>query len=107
MKLKPLYISDGIILVGLLEDFDELCVLDGLVVEIDLNKGKALSDPVSGLSLLKRKSFTPIRQHEKHDYTRMISRKLKRRTLRKIEEDLETPPESAIESLSWIPERLS
>lgn len=106
MNLKPLYRTDSRILIGLESDFTELCVLDGLVVEIDLEGKKVLGDPVSGLKKLKTGSYTPIRQSEKRDYSRLVERKLKKKLIRKIRETLEVPPKASIESLVWIPDRL-
>jgi hypothetical protein len=107
MTLKPLYRSENRILVGLMKDFQELCVLDGLVIEIDLGNGTSVSPPAGGISILKKGSYIPIRQHEKSEYSKIISRKLKKRTLRKIIADLESPPSESIETLVWVPERLS
>ena len=106
MNLKPLYKSQNNILIGLKSDFRELCVIDGLVVEVDIEGKRILSEPVSGLQKLKAGSYTPIRQQEKKEYARMIERKLKRKTLKKIEEKLVDPPKQSVESLAWIPERL-
>ena len=74
MILKPLYRSDNRILVGLMKDFQELCVLDGLVVEVDLSNGTSVSSPAGGISLLKKGSYIPIRQHEKAEYSKIISK---------------------------------
>ncbi|GEM_PF-2345703 len=107
MNLKPLYRIENRILIGLESDFRELCVLDGLVVELDIEGKKILSGPVSGLSKLKSESFKPIRQHEKKEYARAIERKFKRRLIKKIEEELISPDSESIKTLSWIPDRLA
>lgn len=106
MTLKPLYKFGNIVLVGLDKDFHEVCVLDGLVIEIDLEKRQALDSPRGGLNLLKNGSYIPIRKDEKSDYIRMLQKRLKRKQLRKIEEELEYPSKEAIETLQWLPERL-
>lgn len=107
MVLKPLYRSDNRILVGLMKDFQELCVLDGLVVEVDLSNGTSVSSPAGGISLLKKGSYIPIRQHEKAEYSKIISKKLKKKIIRKIEAELESPPSESISTLVWIPDRLN
>lgn len=107
MNLKPLYRTDNSILIGLKSDFTEVCVLDGLVVEIDLEGKKILSGPESGLRKLKSGSYKPIRQHEKKEYARVIEKKLKRRLIRKIEEELIYPARESIDTLTWIPDRLA
>ena len=106
MNLKPLYKAENNILIGLKSDFQELCVIDGLVVEVDIEGKKILSEPVSGLHKLKAGNYTPIRQREKKEYARMIERRLKRKLLKKIEEKLAYPAKEAVESLVWVPERL-
>ena len=106
MNLKALYKAENIILIGLKSDFQELCVLDGLVIEVDLEKRKIISEPVSGLKKLKTGSYIPIRQYEKKEYSRIIELKLKKKLIRKIEETLIEPPRESIDSLTWIPDRL-
>lgn len=107
MNLKPLYRTDSRILIGLESDFKELCVLDGLVIEVDLEGKKKLSGPESGLRKLKSGNYKPIRQHEKKEYVRVIERKLKRKLIKKIEEELISPAQDSIDTLSWIPDRLA
>ena len=106
VKLKPLYRSENNFLVGLAADFKELCVLDGLVVEVDIDSKKIIGDPVSGFSKLQSGEYTPIRQSEKKEYSKLIERKLKKRLIRKIEEELEAPDDIALNSLIWRPDRL-
>jgi hypothetical protein len=106
MKLKPLYRAENIILIGLKSDFEELCVIDGLVIEVDMVGKTLVGEPISGLQKLKTRDFTPIRQHEKREYTRMIEKKLKKKLIKRIEEKLVEPPQESIRTLSWIPDRL-
>ena len=107
MNLKPLYRSDDCVLVGLNVDFQDLCVLDGLVVEVDLNGKKLLGNAESGLRKLRSRKYTPIRQEEKKEYTRLLERRLKRKLIRRIEEILEFPEKESVDTLAWIPDRLS
>ena len=107
MNLKPLYRTDNRILLGLESDFSELCVLDGLVIEVDLEGRKKLSGPESGLKKLKSDDYQPIRQHEKKEYARALEKRLKRKLLKKLEEELSYPDRESIATLSWIPDRLS
>lgn len=106
MNLKPLYRNESRILLGLVDDFAELCVLDGLVVEVDVDSKRVLGDPYSGFRKLQSGSYTPIRQHEKKEYCRLVERKLRKKIIRSIEEKLERPPTEAISSLTWVPQRL-
>lgn len=106
MNLKPLYRIENRILIGLESDFQELCVLDGLVIEVDLEGKKKLSGPESGLLKLKSGDYKPIRQHEKKQYARALEKKLKRKLIRKIEEELSYPDRESIATLSWVPDRL-
>ena len=106
MTLKPLYKLGSKVLVGLDKDFYEVCVLDGLVIEVDLDARQPLTSAGSGLYLLKHSSYTPIRKNEKSEYIRLLRKKLKKKQLRKIEEELEFPSREAVESLQWVPERL-
>ena len=107
MTIKPLYRSENKLLVGLSKDFPELCVLDGLVVEIDLDNKKIVSSPAGGLQKLKKGSYIPIRQSEKREYCKLLAKRLKKKLIKKIEEDLESPPSDAIKTLVWIPDRLA
>ncbi len=106
MRIKPLYKSDNRLLVGLSKDFSELCVLDGLVVEVDLEKKTIVSGPEGGLNKLRKGSYIPIRQTEKREFIRILEKKLKRKALKRIEEDLESPSLESIGTLVWIPDRL-
>ena len=106
MNLKPLSRAENFILIGLKSDFRELCVIDGLVIEVDIAGKKLVGEPISGLKKLKTREFTPIRPHEKREYTRLIEKKLKKKLIKRIEEKLAEPPQESIQTLSWIPDRL-
>jgi len=106
MGIKPLYKSDNLLLVGLSKDFSELCVLDGLVVEVDLLKKKIISGPEGGLNKLRKGAYTAIRQAEKREFTKILVKNLKKKAIKKIEQDLESPSKASIETLVWIPDRL-
>ncbi|MBN1387234.1 MAG: hypothetical protein JW965_02235 [Bacteroidales bacterium] len=107
MNIKPLYKSERVILVGLEDDFQEVCVLDGLVMSIDLRDKKIIHPPWSGQKILKEGYYTPIMIHQKNDYRQKIKQSLKRRMINDIEKQLKHPPEEAVNSLIWKPERLT
>ena len=106
MNIKPLYKSDRKILVGLDDDFSEVCVPDGLVMVIDLEGKKILNSPWSGQKILMTGDFTPIMIHQKSEYRKRIRKALRKRTIADIEKQLKNPDEEAVESLVWKPERL-
>lgn len=106
MTIKPLYRSENRLLVGLSKDFTELCVIDGLVVEIDLDKKKVISSPEGGLQKLRGGTYIPIRQNEKKEYCKILLKRIRRKALKRVEEELESPPQDSIKTLVWIPERL-
>jgi hypothetical protein len=107
MNIKPLYRSDSKILVGLEDDFRELCVLDGIVMSIDLQDKKVIHPPWSGQKILKDGDYIPIMIHQKNDYRQKIKKSLKRKMIHDIEKQLQHPPEEAVNSLIWKPERLN
>ncbi len=106
MKIKPLYKSDSKILVGLEDDFQELCVLDGLVMSIDLQDRKIVHPPWSGQKILMGGDYAPIMIHQKNDYRQKIKKSLKKKMIADIEKQLKHPPEEAVDSLIWKPDRL-
>lgn len=106
MNIKPLYKSDSIILVGLEDDFQELCVLDGLVMSIDLQDKKIVHPPWSGQKILMEGDYTPIMIHQKNDFRQKIKKRLKKKMIADIEKQLKHPPEKAVDSLIWKPDRL-
>lgn len=106
MNIKPLYISDNFILVGLEDDFSEPCVPDGLVSTLDLRKGKVLQSPWSGQKTLRQGNYIPILSHQKDEYRQKIKKKLKKRIISDIEKQLKYPPREAVDSLIWKPARL-
>ncbi len=106
MNIKPLYKSDSKILVGLEDDFQELCVLDGLVMSIDLQDKKIVHPPWSGQKILMEGDYTPIMIHQKNDYRQKIKKSLKKKMIANIEKQLKYPPEEAVYSLIWKPDRL-
>lgn len=107
MKVKPLYRNGDRILVGLYDDFSEVCVIDGLVVTVDLKKRKVLHQPWSGQKILKKEDYKPILKHQKDEYRQKIRKAFKKRKLAEIEKQLANPPRDAINSLIWKPGRLS
>ena len=107
MGIKPLYRLESRLLVGLTKDFSELCVLDGLVIEVDLEKKKVVSGPEGGLNKIRSGAYIAIRQKEKKEYCKILERKLRKKALKKIETDLESPTKESIETLVWIPDRLN
>lgn len=106
MNIKPLYKSDNEILVGLNDDFRELCVLDGIVMSVDLKDKKIVHPPCSGQKLLMEGNYTPIMVDQKDKYRQKIKKNLKKRMITDIEKQLEHPPQEAVNSLIWKPERL-
>jgi len=106
MNIKPLYKSDSKIIVGLEDDFQELCVLDGLVMSIDLQDKKIVHPPWSGQKILMEGDYTPIMIHQKNDYRQKIKKSLKKKMIANIEKQLKYPPEEAVYSLIWKPDRL-
>ena len=76
MNIKPLYKSDSKILIGLEDDFQELSVLDGLVMSIDLHNKKIVHPPWSGQKILMEGDYTPIMTHQKDDYRQKIKKSL-------------------------------
>ncbi|MFO7850970.1 MAG: hypothetical protein ACQERS_14610 [Bacteroidota bacterium] len=106
MNIKPLYKSDNEILVGLNDDFRELCVLDGIVMSVDLEDKKIVHPPYSGQKLLMEGNYTPIMIDQKDKYRQKIKTSLKKRMIAEIEKQLEHPPQEAVDSLIWKPERL-
>ncbi len=106
MNIKPLYKSNREVLVGLEDDFRELCVLDGLVISIDLKNRKIVHPPWSGQKVLLEGDYTPIMIHQKNDFRQKIKRSLKRKMINDIENQLKNPPEEAVNSLIWKPDRL-
>lgn len=106
MNIKPLYKSEKKIMVGLDDDFREVCVPDGLVIVIELEEKKILRSPWSGQKILMNGDFTPIMKHQKSEYRQKIRRAFRKRIIAEIEKQLKNPPEEAIESLLWKPERL-
>jgi hypothetical protein len=107
MNIKPLYESGREILVGLDDDFREVCVPDGLVMIIDLERKKVLRSPWSGQKILMTGEFTPIMMHLKNEYRKKIKKAFRKRTIAEIEKQLTNPPEEAVQSLLWKPERLA
>ncbi|MGM0666650.1 MAG: hypothetical protein ACQETA_04960 [Bacteroidota bacterium] len=107
MNIKPLYKSDRKILVGLDDDFREVCVPDGLVMVIDLERKKILRPPWSGQRILMTEDFAPIMMHQKSEYRKRIKKAFRKRTIAEIEKQLKNPPDEAVESLLWKPERLT
>lgn len=105
MSIKPLYKSSSEILVGLSEDFREVCVIDGLVISIDLEKKRILHKPWSGQKILKEGKYLPIMVNQKNDYRQKIKKSLKRKMIADIENQLKYPPEEAVNSLIWKPDR--
>jgi len=106
MNIKPLYKSDRKILVGLEDDFRELCVLDGIVIGIDLEGRKIVQAPWSGQKILMEGGYTAILIHQKNDYRSKIKKSLKRRMIADIENQLKHPPDEAVDSLIWKSDRL-
>ncbi|MEA1887992.1 MAG: hypothetical protein U9N72_12365 [Bacteroidota bacterium] len=106
MNIKPLYKSDNEVLVGLNDDFRELCVLDGLVMSIDLKDKKIVHPPCSGQKLLMEKNYSAIMIDQKEKYRQKIKKSLKKRTIADIENQLINPPQEAVDSLIWKPDRL-
>ena len=107
MKIKPLYKDDNNVLVGLESDFPEVCVIDGLVVEIDLQSKRILNHPWSGQKKLKHRTYSPIRKEEKAEYRKRVERSLKRKGIKQVLEMLMNPTTDQVQSLIWIPDRLS
>lgn len=107
MKIKPLYKSDNEILVGLDDDFREVCVPDGLVMSIDLERKKVIRTPWSGQKILMEGNYSPIMLHQKNKYRQKIRKALRKRIIADIEKQLTKPPEEAVHSLIWKPERLT
>ncbi|KPK31774.1 MAG: hypothetical protein AMK70_11775 [Nitrospira bacterium SG8_35_1] len=105
MNIKPLYKSEREILVGLNDDFRELCVLDGLVMIVDLLERKIVHPPWSGQKILMKGDYTPIMIHQKNEFRQKIKKSLKRKMINDIENQLKHPPEEAVNSLIWKPER--
>ncbi|MDT8401093.1 MAG: hypothetical protein RQ743_05310 [Bacteroidales bacterium] len=106
MNIKPLYKSDNKILVGLDDDFREVCLLDGLVMIIDLDRREAVHPPWSGQKILTEGNYTPIMTHQKDKYRKKIKKAFKKRKIAEIEKQLKSPTREAIDSLIWKPERL-
>ena len=106
MNIKPLYKSDSKILVGLDDDFKEVCVIDGLVICIDLENKKIVHPPWSGQKILMKGDYRPIMTHQKNIYRQKIRKALKKRIIADIEKQLKHPPLEAVGSLIWKPERL-
>jgi len=106
MNIKPLYSSDSKVLVGLEDDFRELCVLDGLVMSIDLERKKIIREPWSGQKLLLEEDYTPILIKQKNTYRQKIRKAFRRKKIAEMEKQLRNPSEEAIKSLIWKPERL-
>ncbi|MDZ7738557.1 MAG: hypothetical protein U5K32_05715 [Bacteroidales bacterium] len=106
MNIKPLYKSDMVILVGLDDDFIEPCVLDGLVIAIDLDNKEIFQSPWSGQKILREGDFTPILSHQKDEYSKRIKKSLKKRMIADIEKKLKHPSQEAVDSLIWKPARL-
>lgn len=107
MNIKPLYKSGREILVGLDDDFSEVCVPDGLVMVIDLEGKKILRTPWSGQRILMTGDFSPIRIPRKDKYRKKIKKAFRKRKVAEMEKQLTNPPREAVESLLWKPERLS
>ena len=107
MNIKPLYKSGREILVGLDDDFSEVCVPDGLVMVIDLEGKKVVRTPWSGQRILMTGDFSPIRIARKDKYRRKIKKAFRKRKIAEMEKQLTNPAREAVESLLWKPERLS
>lgn len=107
MSIKPLYRFDNKILVGLEVDFRELCVIDGLVVELDLDDKNILHHPWSGQKKLRLGIYSPIRNEHKIEIKRRIERKFRRKIVNQIIDMLTNPTGEQIESLIWKPDRLN
>ncbi len=105
MNIKPLYKSDSKILVGLEEDFREVCAMDGLVISIDLENKKIVHPPWSGQKILMEGDYIPIMIDKKNKYRQKIKKALKKRMIADIEKQLKDPPVEAVNSLIWKPER--
>lgn len=105
MNIKPLYKSDSKVLVGLEEDFPELCVLDGLVMGIDLESKKILHPPWSGQKILMEGEYTPILVQQKNSYRQKIRKAFRKKKIAEIERQLRNPSGEAIDSLIWKAER--
>jgi len=106
MNIKPLYKSrESILLVGLEDDYRQVCVPDGLVVAIDLKNKKIIQPPWSGQKILRQGDYSPIIPQEKNSYRQKIKKSLKKRKISDIEKQLQHPPEEAVNSLIWKPRR--
>ncbi len=106
MNIKPLYKNDSEILVGLEEDFTEVCILDGLVISLDLKERKQKGKPWSGQKVLRNGKYTPILINQKNEYRQMIRKTFRKRFLADIKKQLISPPAEAVKSLIWKPDRL-
>ncbi|MBS0011760.1 MAG: hypothetical protein KFF49_10150 [Bacteroidales bacterium] len=105
--MKPLYKSGNEIMVGLDDDFSEVCLPDGLVMIIDLERKRVIHPPWSGHKLLMKGNYDPIMTDQKNKYRQKLRRALRKRKLAEIEKQLRWPGEEAVNSLIWKPERLS
>ncbi|HDZ42177.1 MAG TPA: hypothetical protein ENH59_10955 [Bacteroidetes bacterium] len=105
MNIKPLYKSGNKVLVGLDEDFREVCLMDGLVMIVDLDSKVVIHPPWSGQKILMKGDYVPIMTHQKNKYRQKIRKVLRKRKIAEIEKQLRGPSEEAIDSLIWKPER--
>jgi len=106
MKIKPVYRFESLILLGLDIDYVENKVLDGLVVELNLERKSLRHGPWSLQKKLKFGFYYPVEKSEEAELTELIYSVIPVDDINEFIELLLHPEDESVKSLIWLPERL-